>query len=390
MASFRKISMNKSSTSVAAAREALDLIVKDLWLSTSRLFNCLTAWSRSCDDGLWRRVFIISALAFVTTQASATGPNILVNGGFEDNPPPAGLGNHLGHDIKPWVITVDLNGQQPNVVTVDGTTFSGAIAGNYGNDGPHFDASGSPLNVVRHYLDIDRGENDFYQSFTPQCNGQVTFGGFFSTRALGEGKGSVKIVQGVGTGTNPTLPVVGATNEITLLPGDSTTWTPVSFTVSVYANTTYSFVVSMDNFMNFDEGFVRYETECNPTSPTPTPTPTESGCVQVTEKGIRCEPDGSYSYSFSVANGTGNDVPQILLSPVAGSSFALSQQLFNLSSPLQNGQSGTLSVKIGKVKPGSKVCFFVTLMSKKASCCTVKVCPALPTCGDRRPASTGR
>ena len=207
------------------------------------------------------------------------------------------------------------------------------------------------------------------------------------------GKGSVRIAAGRGNGDKSgtaresgqrieiSLPLLGHTGD----PVDG--WTPGwLYGECVRRITPYSFVVSMDDFMNFDEGFVRYASRVLSDKLQPRPRRRRRlnlGVFKLQKKVSVASQTGGYSYSFSVANGTGNDVPQILLSPVAGSSFALSQQLFNLSSPLQNGQSGTLSVKIGKVKPGSKVCFFVTLMSKKASCCTVKVCPALPTCGDR-------
>jgi len=106
----------------------------------------------------------------------------------------------------------------------------------------------------------------------------------------------------------------------------------------------------------------------------------QEACAQVKDKEIRCQPNGGYTYTFDVTNNSGNDVQQILLTPPAGSTFTLSQQVFNLSPPLHNGQSTTLTVNIGNVKPGDKVCFFVTLMSKDGPCCTVQVCPALPGC----------
>lgn len=123
--------------------------------------------------------------------------------------------------------------------------------------------------------------------------------------------------------------------------------------------------------------------EITPT-PTVTPTPTASGCAQVTGE-PRCQPDGSYSYTFNVTNNSGNAMSQILLTPAAGSTFTLSPQLTNLSTPLQNGQSTTVTTTIGNVKPGDKVCFFVSLMSDNAKCCIVQVCPILPRCGEVSP-----
>jgi hypothetical protein len=125
-------------------------------------------------------------------------------------------------------------------------------------------------------------------------------------------------------------------------------------------------------------------------TPTPTPTPTPTATPPVTPtatpcaeaKGeARCLPNGGYSYTFSVTNNSGNAMSQILLTPVQGSTFTLSPQLANLPTPLQNGQSTTLTTIIGNTKPGDKVCFFVSLMSDNAPCCTTQVCPTLPRCG---------
>ncbi len=122
---------------------------------------------------------------------------------------------------------------------------------------------------------------------------------------------------------------------------------------------------------------------CNSTAtptPTPTPTGTPSGCAQVDGQ-ARCLTNGEYSYTFDVSNNSGNSASQILLTPVQGSSFTLTPQLTDLSAPLQSGHSASLTTTIGNAKPGDKVCFFVSLMSEKAPCCIVQVCPTLPRCG---------
>jgi hypothetical protein len=118
-----------------------------------------------------------------------------------------------------------------------------------------------------------------------------------------------------------------------------------------------------------------------PTS-TPTPTPGGGGCADVSDKEIRCLPNGGYSYTFNVANNSGSAMSQILLTPVGGSTFTLSPQLSTLSSPLQNGQSTTVTTTIANAKPGDKVCFFVSLLSDKAPCCNVQACLTLPRCGE--------
>jgi hypothetical protein len=114
-------------------------------------------------------------------------------------------------------------------------------------------------------------------------------------------------------------------------------------------------------------------------TPTPTPTP---GCASITDKEMRCLPDGSYSYTFNVTNNSGAAMSQVLLTPVSEGAFTLTPQLSNLGSPLASGQSITITTNIGHVKPGEKVCFFLSLLSDNAPCCIVRVCPALPQCGE--------
>ena len=197
---------------------------------------------------------IVTAIC-ICLSAVASAQNVLVNADFESSPPST-CANHFPGSISPWVLG---SGSPPNWVTVDGGSSC-----HYGNNGPKFDADAPPAGTKQHYLDISRGSNDFYQSFTPQCSGMVFFGGSFSTRADSPGTASVTLRQGVGTSGT----IVGQTNTISLPGGHSETdpWTPVSYSVPITAGTTYSFIVHMDNNMNFDNGFVRYELACNATT----------------------------------------------------------------------------------------------------------------------------
>lgn len=209
--------------------------------------------------------FAVIATA-ICISAAASAQNVLVNGDFESNPPP-NFGNNIGWSISPWVLGI---GNASNVVKVDGP---GGF--NYGSLGPESDASAPGAGVSQHYLDIANGSNDFYQSFTPQCSGQVEFGGSFSTRGNLAGTAAVTLRVGVGTSGS----IVGISNTVNLPAGNSKTdpWTLASFTAPITAFTTYSFVVSMDNNMNFDNGFARYEVACNP--PTAVPTISEWGVM---------------------------------------------------------------------------------------------------------------
>lgn len=105
----------------------------------------------------------------------------------------------------------------------------------------------------------------------------------------------------------------------------------------------------------------------------------EKECAVVVAGEATCKTDGSggYTYTFTVTNTSGKDVHQILLTP-AGGNLSLSKQTFDIA--LHQGESTTITVDIGNVKPEGKHCFYVTLMTKDGPCCTVEVCPTLPDC----------
>jgi len=199
-------------------------------------------------------VLIVTLLA----APAAYAQNLIVNPGFENNPPPS-FGNNIGYPIAPWTLGP---GNTSNVVAVDGgATF------NYGDGGPRLDADpATPAGVRQHYLDIASGANDFYQSFTvPTCGGPVgqvraaTFSGWFSTRDNLSGSGSVSIRAGAGTGgaqlaiANAILPPPAP------LTSASAPWVQVSGTVNVTTGSTISYVVSMDNNLNFDQAFLSFD-----------------------------------------------------------------------------------------------------------------------------------
>lgn len=106
----------------------------------------------------------------------------------------------------------------------------------------------------------------------------------------------------------------------------------------------------------------------------------QQGCATVEAKPAVCNTAGSgYTYTFNVTNNSGKDVDQILLTPNPSGNMSLSQQIFKVT-PFHHGDTTTLTVNIGDLKAGSKHCFFVTLMTKEGSCCSVQVCPSLPDC----------
>ncbi|MCY7355510.1 MAG: DUF11 domain-containing protein [Lysobacter sp.] len=212
----------------------------------------------------WFGVAAFVLLAVFAQAASAQ--NLIVNPGFENNPPP-NFGNNFPYPITPWVLGP---GNVANVVKVDG----GATY-NYGNRGPALDADpATGVGVRQHYLDIANGANDFYQTFTvPVCGGapgsrQVTFSGWFSTRDNLSGNGAISVRDGAGLG-GTVLGSVSAPLPAPVPPATSgnSPWVQVSGTATVTAGTTISFVVSMDNNVNFDDASLTFVAVTCVTSP---------------------------------------------------------------------------------------------------------------------------
>ncbi|PXY39201.1 hypothetical protein DMB65_18780, partial [Flavobacterium cheongpyeongense] len=174
--------------------------------------------------------------------------NLILSGSFENV---SGLsdGNNINVSISPWVLG---GGSQSNVVQVDGP---GPYV--YPNGfGPQSSADPAlaGVNTKQHYLDIANGSNDFYQTFTLTGAGTtvLTFSGFFSSRNVATGNpapatgvGSIRILSGTGIGGTQ----MATTGDITVT--NNTSWTFIEGTVSLPAGT-YSYVVSMDNAINFD------------------------------------------------------------------------------------------------------------------------------------------
>lgn len=205
-----------------------------------------------------------TVLVLLAVPLHAVAQNLIANPGFENNPP-ANLGNNIGYPITPWTLG---SGQTSNVVKVDGP---GGY--DYGNGGPESDADpATGAGVQQHYLDIAAGGNDFYQAFTvPLCGStpgqtrQASFSGWFSTRDNLSGAGALRIRSGTGTGG-----AILAQGSVSLpAPPSSKTapWVQVSGTVMVPAGAVISFVVSLDNNLNFDRASLVFSTQACASAP---------------------------------------------------------------------------------------------------------------------------
>ncbi len=110
--------------------------------------------------------------------------------------------------------------------------------------------------------------------------------------------------------------------------------------------------------------------------------PAQEGKCLVTPNDIGCKLDsaGGYSYTFTVTNNTGKPVSNVLVTPPIGSTFTITPQMIPVS--LSPGQTSLpLTVSLSNVLQGQKFCFTVTLIAKDGtSCCTVEVCPVIPSC----------
>lgn len=215
--------------------------------------------------GMASRRIWMAGLALAAASWSAGAQNLIANPGFEDNPPP-GWGNNIGYPITPWILGP---GDDSNVVKVDGSQNY-----NYGNSGPEYDADpATGQGVEQHYLDIANGANDFYQVFVvPACGGatpgetrQANFSGWFSTRDNLAGSGGVRILEGAGLDG-----AVLASDNVSLPAPPSSRvapWVQVSGVVEIASGATVSFVVSMDNNVNFDQAFLSFSSVACVTAP---------------------------------------------------------------------------------------------------------------------------
>lgn len=192
---------------------------------------------------------VASLLLLVMAPAVAqTTPNLLVNGGFENNPPP-NLGNNYPYPAAGWQVD---SGAPINIVKVNGST-------SYGNSGPALDAEiDTGVGVNQHYLDIV-GSGSLYQTFTvPRCGGsdtaprEVSFSGYFSGRdGATNVTGGYISIQGGPYGA-PELIRLNATGL------DYRAWTQVSGVLQVTPGQVLTYVVQLPNPANFDNASMRF------------------------------------------------------------------------------------------------------------------------------------
>ncbi|RMX05947.1 DUF11 domain-containing protein [Corticibacter populi] len=211
----------------------------------------------------WYFRALFAGLALAATASTVGAQNLIINPGFEDLPEdevslPPNWGNNIGYSIAPWILG---SGNQSNVVKVNGIF-------DYGTRGPWLDADpATGAGVVQHYLDISGGANDFYQAFAvPTCGGAIpgetreaTFSGWFSTRDNRSGTGGITIRAGEGlTGTVLAAATASLSAPVSPQTSASVPWVQIGGTVEVPSGSMVSFVVAMDNDVNFDQAFLSF------------------------------------------------------------------------------------------------------------------------------------
>ncbi|QNP49336.1 hypothetical protein [Diaphorobacter aerolatus] len=205
--------------------------------------------------------------AMIASPTLGSSANLIVNNGFENNPPGLPTGNHIPWSITPWVLGP---GAQANVVTVNGDA-------SYGNGGPNLDAEGHASGTLQYYLDINGGNNTISQTITvPTCGAidtnprTVDFNGYFSVRdyAFASGSGYIRILdQSVldGSGSPTELAIVNITNLTStdasgaiVNPIDQT-WKQFGGSVAVTPGHQITYQAYITDYLNFDNAYMAFK-----------------------------------------------------------------------------------------------------------------------------------
>lgn len=220
---------------------------------------------------LLRRVGLVVLIAI--TPAIGSAANLIVNNGFENNPPQATVGNNIKWSIAPWVLG---SGAETNVVTVNG-------GAGYGNSGPNLDAEGHPVGTFQHYLDIGGGDNTVSQTFTvPTCGVSdvtprtVDFSGYFSVRDTTTtiGSGYIRILDETDlvNGQPKVLKRVNITNLRSTddagnsVPPMNQTWKRIGDSVEVIPGHRITYESYITNNLNFDNAYMAFHDFACPTT----------------------------------------------------------------------------------------------------------------------------
>ncbi len=348
-----------------------------------------------------RRVLLLVLCSLVAPAWAQTSANLLVNSGFENNPPPPIIGDNYPYPILPWKIG---NGGDANVVTVDGGTA-------YGNSGPNLDAEGTPTGKLQHYLDILGGDgtstgiNYVYQTFKVPTCGQadirprtVAFSGYFSGRDnFTGGSGMVAIVAGDPVFTDLDAGTLGGTvlaqvrrDDIGVSTNTMTqSWVQASGTVDVTPGSTISYVGWLSDNVNFDNASLVFTNFACP-STTFTLQKTWSSSAAGDTATITASRDGALINSLtSVATGTAGQTTTDAtpLTVFAGDIITLAENVpstyFKALSCTGDVKVAGSTVTVGSLSsPAAIVCTYTNSLTAEPSLSITKSASVADTNGD--------
>lgn len=98
-------------------------------------------------------------------------------------------------------------------------------------------------------------------------------------------------------------------------------------------------------------------------------------CLRLLDTTLACGANGIYTYTVPFQNLTNVAINQVFIVPTQPSNLNISPQLVTLATPLQPGNTTTLTITITGAPPGTNVCLrFTPLGDDGATCCSVERC----------------
>lgn len=106
----------------------------------------------------------------------------------------------------------------------------------------------------------------------------------------------------------------------------------------------------------------------------------ECPCLK-TDVGIKCGADGTYTLTIGFQNQTAVPIQEIFAVVTTPSGVNISPQMVTLPTPLQPGQTTSITLTISGISPLTQMCLRLSpLGNDKETCCSVEICFTTPKC----------